>query len=63
MSKLEKKAKGTCNSKLVLADDFGDNPATFHCGLEHGHDGPHKEVFQNHESGQVVITWEKPRKD
>lgn len=47
---------GQCNAHLYISDDYGDNEATMRCGLEPGHEGPHKEVFSR--SGQpVVVTW------
>lgn len=33
-----------CKATLVFGDDFGDNCCTFHCQLEAGHDGLHKET-------------------
>jgi len=32
-----------CQSTIEFGDDHGDNTATFHCRLKHGHDGPHQE--------------------
>jgi hypothetical protein len=39
-----------CNSKIQFGDDKGNNGVTFHCQLEKGHKGKHKEtgkVFKN----------------
>jgi hypothetical protein len=46
----------TCLAELHISDDHGDNYATMRCGLPHGHDGPHREVF--HRSGtDVTVEW------
>jgi len=36
--------KGECDSEIIFADDFGDNPCTFHCQLKNGHRGKHRAV-------------------
>ena len=33
-----------CEATIEFGDDFGDNHCTFHCQLENGHEGPHKEI-------------------
>lgn len=33
-----------CNKEMEFADDFGDNPCTFHCNLPKGHKGKHRET-------------------
>jgi len=32
-----------CKSIIEFGDDFGDNVTTFHCQLEKGHPGMHRE--------------------
>lgn len=32
-----------CKSTMEFGDDLGDNSCTFHCQLESGHEGRHKE--------------------
>jgi hypothetical protein len=32
-----------CKAKIRFGDDYGDNSSTFHCQLEEGHEGEHKE--------------------
>ena len=32
-----------CDETIQFGDDFGDNETTFHCQLEKGHKGLHKE--------------------
>lgn len=50
---------GHCNARLTIADNHGDNHATFVCHQHAGHEGLHAEVYKSHNSGQVTITWEK----
>lgn len=38
--KIEKKRS---SATIEFADDFGDNPCTFHCQREEGHEGEHFE--------------------
>ena len=33
-----------CNATIDFADDFGDNPCTFHCNLPLNHKGRHRET-------------------
>jgi len=33
-----------CKATIVFGDDYGDNTSTFHCQLEAGHEGSHKET-------------------
>jgi hypothetical protein len=53
-----KDVSGECNSRLSIADDYGDNSATMRCSLKPKHTGPHREEYEANE-GKVVITWEK----
>jgi hypothetical protein len=39
----KKESKKKCFSTIEFGDDFGDNCTTFHCQLERGHTGKHKE--------------------
>lgn len=32
-----------CKATIRFADDYGDNEATFHCELQAGHRGRHRE--------------------
>lgn len=44
-----------CESKVEMADDFGDNPFTCHCELQEGHEGLHLET------SKIFIDWvERP---
>ena len=52
-----KDVDGECNARLKLADDFGDNPVTFRCGLKPDHEGLHEEGFDSAAGGWVTITW------
>lgn len=36
--------KKKCKATIVFGDDFGDNVSTFHCQLEVGHEGCHREI-------------------
>ena len=47
-----------CESKMKIPDDFGDNYVTMKCQLEHGHEGLHREEYQNAIYGQIMVTWE-----
>jgi hypothetical protein len=33
-----------CNATIAFGDDLGENSSTFHCQLEKGHNGQHKEI-------------------
>ena len=48
----------TCEARLYIADDYGDNEATIRCQLPSGHDGPHEERSERPGGQQVVITWD-----
>lgn len=50
---------GRCNARLFIGDNYGDNHATFRCQLDPGHDGPHREEYNAHRGGQIVVTWER----
>lgn len=52
----------TCNAKLVLGDDFGDNDCTFKCSLSRKHLGPHMERGLNN-SRAYKIEWTDLRSD
>ena len=47
---------GRCNAQLHIGDTFGDNHAVMRCGLDPGHEEPHKEVFERR-GKPVEITW------
>ncbi len=40
---LEKMTDARCEATISFGDDHGDNSATFHCQLPHGHKGDHQE--------------------
>jgi hypothetical protein len=46
----------TCDEKLVLADDHGNNDCTFTCKEAIGHAGPHRDEFPNG-ANLVVVKW------
>lgn len=48
-----------CNVPLDLADDYGDNPCTFHCQLEPNHPGRHREIGKVAEQ-EFRIEWVLP---
>jgi hypothetical protein len=50
---------GRCNARLFIGDNSGDNHATFRCQLDPGHDGLHREEYDDHSGGRVTVTWEK----
>lgn len=58
--------KKRCKATIKFGDDFGDNSCTFHCQLEAGHEGSHKEAG---DMGYGVLpmpytlTWEKSAKE
>jgi hypothetical protein len=52
-----------CNKKLNFADDFGDNPCTFHCGLPKGHKGKHKETGEMFNGQLYSVTFTNPIKE
>jgi hypothetical protein len=33
-----------CKATIKFGVDYGDNVTTFHCQLEKGHKGPHREI-------------------
>ena len=50
-----------CKATIKFGDDFGDNDTTFHCQLEEGHSGKHKEVGDMGyppEKRPYVLEWE-----
>ena len=53
-----KTAKEKCNSNIEFGDDFGDNSTTFHCQLEKGHQGKHKEQGNLYDQQEYVLEWE-----
>jgi hypothetical protein len=47
-----------CNSTIKFADDYMDNETTFHCQLERGHRGFHKETGDGGTAGgEYMLTW------
>ena len=62
---------GKCKATISFGDDYQDNECTFHCQLEEGHEGPHKEegysmqhptvvkFFEGKASPKFVLTWEE----
>lgn len=48
--------EGECNAILYISDDKGDNVATMRCGLEAGHEKPHKERYEKR-GMPVTVTW------
>lgn len=48
----------TCNARLYIVDDYGDNEATIRCQLPGGHDGPHEERSERPGGQRIVITWD-----
>lgn len=49
-----------CKGKIEFGDDYGDNHTTFHCQLESGHGGDHKESGDLY-GYNYVLTWETVR--
>ena len=55
-----------CNATIQFGDDHGDNSATFHCKLEKGHSGEHKETgnMGDEKYGMpYTLTWEGDQKE
>lgn len=55
-----------CESTIEFGDDYGDNVATFHCQLESGHTGIHKEVGDMGDEEHPMpytLTWEGDSKN
>ena len=50
-----------CKSTIVFGDDYGDNSTTFHCQLEKGHVGNHKEVGDQNGS-PYKLEWTQDKK-
>lgn len=49
-----------CEATIEFGDDQGDNYTTFHCQLEDGHDGEHKEIGDMGYGGKNIpytLTW------
>jgi hypothetical protein len=46
-----------CKSTVVFGDDHGDNCCTFHCELEEGHEGDHRETGTRSEAWPYDLTW------
>ena len=49
----------SCNRRMSIADDMGDNEASIRCQLPRGHKGPHQEQYTSCSHGVVTITFEK----
>jgi len=45
-----------CKATIEFGDDFGDNTCTFHCELEKGHKGLHKETGTQY-GVPYTLTW------
>lgn len=48
----------SCNRRMSIADDMGDNEASIRCQLPKGHKGPHKERYTSCSHGVITITFE-----
>jgi hypothetical protein len=46
-----------CGATIEFGDDFGDNCSTFHCKLNEGHDGMHRETGTM-DSQYYSLEWE-----
>ena len=46
-----------CTAVVEVADDFGDNHATFTCELQEGHNGDHRETYMKN-GGAVTLTFD-----
>ena len=55
-----------CNVTIEFGDDFGDNHTTFHCRLEKGHKGKHREKgdmsYDNKLTHPYILEWEDEHK-
>ncbi len=48
---------GECNNRLGIPNDWGDTEATMRCQLDPGHDGPHREKYDDDDGVHVTVTW------
>lgn len=48
----------TCKAIMEFGDDFGDNSCTFHCQLEEGHPGKHREEGAMYDKHPYCLEWE-----
>jgi hypothetical protein len=51
-----------CTAIIEVADDYGDNHATFTCELQKGHDGAHRETYIK-AGGVVTLTFDDSSAD
>jgi len=47
-----------CDAIMVFGDDYGDNSSTFHCKLDKGHEGKHKEIGNMYDDYPYVLEWD-----
>jgi hypothetical protein len=55
-----------CKAIIKFGDDYGDNCSTFHCQLEKGHQGKHKEVGDmgyDERPIPYILEWENSSKE
>lgn len=58
---MTKQTEMRCKTIIKFGDDYGDNCSTFHCQLEEGHTGKHREVGDmgyGKEPIPYILEWE-----